>query len=288
MSLAESQSSRAGLVTQCLVDALRIRRIPASARYRRALQRANFALLARQLFSPRSARVRILGYTIRSQTLETLAFLFREVFVRRDYFFQTSVPAPFIIDAGGNVGMATVYFKTLYPDATILAFEPGPQAFRMLQENIRANGLTKVQALPHALGAREGTIDFYVDPDRPDSLLMSTLPRRMAKASHRVGMVRLSTFIDREVDFLKIDVEGAEEAVLGELAEADKLGLVRQMVVEYHHHIEPERDALAGMLRLLEQAGFGYQLTTRADVGLRASGGREFQDVLIYAYRKST
>ena len=98
-------------------------------------------------------------------------------------------------------------------------------------------------------------------------------------------MTRLSPYLEGPVDFLKLDVEGSERDVLQELADAGKLALVEQMVVEYHHHLEPGTDRLAAFLGLLEEHGFGYQLAAP----LRLPIARDtFQDVLVYAYRKKT
>ena len=96
--------------------------------------------------------------------------------------------------------------------------------------------------------------------------------------------VRLSECLDEEVDFLKMDIEGSETAVLHELSSSGKLRRIRQMAVEYHHHLRPEADDLSGFLRVLEESGFGYQLQTRCF--RRPLSGPRFQDVLIYAFRK--
>jgi hypothetical protein len=80
-----------------------------------------------------------------------------------------------------------------------------------------------------------------------------------------------------------MDIEGAEQQVLEDLASSGTLRRIRSMVIEYHHHIAPNDDALAQFLRLLEVHGFGYQL--RAP--LRDLTARdEFQDMLILAYRR--
>jgi hypothetical protein len=98
-----------------------------------------------------------------------------------------------------------------------------------------------------------------------------------------VEAVRLSEFVREEVDFLKMDIEGAEAEVLEELAEADKLRLVREMVIEYHHHIDPGEDHLGATLRLLEQNGFGYEIAAYPERPMRRE---RFLDLLVYAYRK--
>ena len=45
---------------------------------------------------------------------------------------------PVIMDGGANVGYAALYFAHAFPDATIIAVEPNPETFRILQENCAA------------------------------------------------------------------------------------------------------------------------------------------------------
>jgi hypothetical protein len=49
---------------------------------------------------------------------------------------------------------------------------------------------------------------------------------------------RLSEFISSEVDLIKIDVEGTEEAVMGDLVSTGKLRYAERLHLEYHHHID--------------------------------------------------
>ena len=86
-----------------------------------------------------------------------------------------------------------------------------------------------------------------------------------------------------DVELLKLDVEGAENAVMRELARSGKLQNVRQIHLEYHHHIDADVDALSTMLTLLEDPGFGYQVSARSR---RHGEPRIFQDIPIYGYRK--
>jgi hypothetical protein len=55
------------------------------------------------------------------------------------------------------------------------------------------------------------------------------------------------------------------------------------MAIEFHHHTVKNADALSQVLRLLEDAGFGYQIESGLE---RPFTGERFQDILIYAYRK--
>ena len=143
--------------------------------------------------------------------------------------------------------------------------------------------LWRTLSFPYALGSRDETIKFYraTEPGRSD-LTMSTLKARNEGSEINVCCGRLATFIVEEVDLLKIDVEGAEDQILHDLAESGKLGLIKQMHIEYHHHIDGGVNSLSKTIRLLEDEGFGYQL--------KANSGRwpmpSFQDISIYCYRK--
>jgi|SRR5215213_5790106 len=123
---------------------------------------------------------------------------------------------------------------------------------------------------------------------------MSTIRERgSGRAKTLVQQVKVSRFIDREVDFLKLDVEGAENAVLEDLVSSGAISNIDQMVVEYHHHIDKEKDAFSCFLAQLEESGFGYHISAgyaieEGQSQIAASPGGLFQDLQVYAYRKSS
>ena len=225
----------------------------------------------------------IAGFKTKFLDYPALSYLFREIFLGHEYYFTTKRDDPFIIDCGSNIGMSVLYFKMLYPEAHIEAFEPGEESYSCLEENVRSNLLSSIVTHEAALSNREGAMDFYYDPDNPGSLHMSTRRERMPKEMRRVDARILSNYINEKVDFLKIDVEGAETEVIKELIDSGKPGFVEQMVIEYHHHIQAEADTFSEMLSLLEDARFGYQI--EAHPGKPLSRG-QVQDILIYAYKK--
>jgi FkbM family methyltransferase len=67
------------------------------------------------------------------------------------YYFETDNPLPFIIDAGAQIGMSTLYFKKQYPGAEIVAIEPNTINFKLLEENIWENQLDNVTTIQAAL-----------------------------------------------------------------------------------------------------------------------------------------
>ena len=70
---------------------------------------------------------------------------------------------------------------------------------------------------------------------------MSMHHERLAGDEIIVPSRALSSVITREVDLLKMDIEGAETAVILELAASGKLKLIKQIHLEYHHHIWAKR-----------------------------------------------
>ena len=214
--------------------------------------------------------VKVLGWDLQVTDLPAFTFVFEEIFLRGDYRFGSRSAAPVIVDAGSNVGAAILYFKTLYPRATITAFEPDASVFEALSANVAAAGFSDVTLHRLALGDRPGSAAFVGD-------------RRHGEVggTGEIEVVRLSDHIDGPIDFLKLDVEGAETQVIKELAASGKLGTIEQMTIEYHHHLSGADDSLSVILGELEGGGFGYTIEARAP-----STSHGYQDVLIRAYRK--
>ena len=222
----------------------------------------------------------VAGYKIKALTYASLRSLLHEIFLDQDYYFLTDKESPLIIDCGSNIGASILYFKKLYPNARIIGFEPFPQAFQALRSNIEMNGLQNVTVFNLALSDKNGEQTLFYESASP--LRMSF--QRAQGGSISVGTTMLSKYIDQPVDLLKMDIEGAELHVIEELNETKRLPLIDQMIVEYHHHINKETDCLSRMLHILEDNKFGYQLR---GTFVRPSPKGQFQDILIYAYRKN-
>ena len=226
----------------------------------------------------------ILGFKVKFLRYYEFTYLFKEIFLDNEYYFVAGKKNPYIIDCGSNIGMSILYFKMLYPNSRIVAFEPLEETYFCLNENVKNNHLNSIVTHNVALSNRKGTIDLYYDKENTGCLRTSTKQERMPKQRRSVAVTLLSKHIDEDVDFLKIDIEGAELEVLEEVNSAGKLGYIKQMVIEYHHHVLRESDVFSKILRLLEDAGFGYQIESKLRRPLMRE---EYQDIIVYAYRKN-
>src|SRR5207247_4266558 len=156
-------------------------------------------------------------------SVSSLAFLHNEIFVKLAYYFRARRPDPLIVDGGSNIGMSVLFFKALYPDARVVAFEPAAPAHHLLVANVEANRLADVEVHRAALGRENGVVAFYEDPEDPATFRMSTRRERIPGGETTVEQRRLSEFLGGEVDLVKLDVEGAEADVLDDLVESGAL-----------------------------------------------------------------
>jgi FkbM family methyltransferase len=222
-------------------------------------------LAMRSLGRSSEGRVNLAGFVVHFSDLHQLIQLFREIFVKRVYYCQLG-RAPTIIDAGANIGIATLFFKSQYPHATIIAFEPDPDAFQYLRRNIALNRLTGVHPHHAALGDRDGTVTLYSSSSMARGDIGASAIRQHVTYFHNSGQIlertvrceRLSAYVDREIDLLKLDVEGSEARVLTELGQL--LTLVRQVVMEYHYHFTYRDNPLSAIVSAMEQCGHVYKI----------------------------
>ena len=235
------------------------------------------------LLGARPKKEKIFGFKLSFFSYPAFLMSFDEIFIKKDYYFNAEKTSPRIIDCGANIGLATIFFKKLYPKSRIISFEPDKRVFEMLKKNTEINKLESVELHNKAVSGSEGKIMFYFDQKNPASLAMSTDKKRMPKASVKVNATMLSKHIKEEVDFLKMDIEGAEGIVIEEMSSKNKLRLIKEMVIEYHHHIDKKKDNLSKILGILEKNNFGYHISSAPD-GIAQKA--KFQDILIYAYKK--
>ncbi|HEX2644280.1 MAG TPA: FkbM family methyltransferase [Thermoanaerobaculia bacterium] len=200
--------------------------------------------------------IELMGYRLRYADLLTLCPQWHDLFVAGAYRFQAAGPAPRILDAGANVGLASLYFKRLYPRARITAYEADPAIHALLRDNLAANGAADVEAVQAAVWTRAGSLDFRCEGSDSGAVVdpAAGLDPDLPGPIRSVPAVRLRDVLEREpVDLLKLDIEGAEAAVLADCAGA--LREVRALIAEVHE-FDPARRRTPEILALLAEAGF--------------------------------
>lgn len=184
-----------------------------------------------------------------------------EVIDQQIYKFESNNLKPKIIDCGANIGLSIIFFKRLFEDAKIIAFEPDPVIFDTLKKNIQSFDLDNVELINKALWKNEGEISFFsegADGGRIDDKIYGEGKLISLKTT------QLSNYIDGPIDFLKIDIEGAETEVIKECQH--KLHLVENIFIEYHSMVDSQQ-TLAEILDILKRNGFRYYIS---QIGIRS------------------
>ena len=198
-------------------------------------------------------KTKLFGRTIQADCAFWYIHGLKELFIENNYKFNSDKDCPIIIDCGSNIGLSIIYFKKLFPNAKITGFEPDKSIFKILKDNLNTFGYDDVELVNKAVFTNNGTISFLAsgnvggricsDKDRENTIQLNT--------------VRLKDFLDKEVDFLKIDIEGAEYEVIMDCK--DKLKNVANLFIEYHS-MEKNEQTLDKILKAVKDAGFKYYI----------------------------
>lgn len=180
----------------------------------------------------------------------SFASAFEAIFEHHIYRFVPTGSPPRVVDCGANVGLGIVYWKSAFPDCVITAFEPDASAFGALTTNCA--GYDDVELVKAAVWTRDGEAAFV-----PDGADAGRLQAGGGAAAVEVPTVRLRDRLPRALDLLKLDIEGAEVAVLEDCA--DRLDGVENLFVEYHSFASRPQD-LEVLLGTISGSGFRWHI----------------------------
>lgn len=159
------------------------------------------------------------------------AHIFYEIFLQDQYPKALLRNARTVVDVGANIGLFSYYARLQAPKARILAIEADPDTFAVLDINLAHQN---VERLHRAAASEVGAIDFYSSEISGWSSRYAVLgakdARKVSVPAEPLSATLGVLGVDR-IDFLKIDVEGAEYDVL--LGDRDLWSIpIRHLLVE--------------------------------------------------------
>jgi len=198
--------------------------------------------------------IKACGKLINYKSNEELIHCLKEIFFENIYKFHSEKKNPLIIDCGAHIGMSLLYFKQQYPNATVLAFEPDINNFELLKKNINEWKFYDVHIFQNPVWISNDEINFQASGAMGGKISGKS---ETPDSNIKLKAIRLYEVLDKEVDFLKIDIEGAEYEVIKDCKQ--KLHLVNNLFVEYHSTFE-EQSNLIEILQIINDAGFKFYI----------------------------
>lgn len=155
---------------------------------------------------------------------------------------------PLIVDCGANIGLTSIWYAHLYPDARIIAIEPEPDNFALLAKNV--SGYPNIKPIMAAVSDHTGRVSltndgtdpwaWRVEEDQIGETALTTIPEVLAQEPGSALFI------------VKIDIEGAEEFLFR--SNTDWAVDVPLIVFESHDWLFPGRGTAHAILsRLVEQ-----------------------------------
>jgi FkbM family methyltransferase len=158
------------------------------------------------------------------------ASLLGEILLRLEYDFELSKSPGIIVDAGANIGFASIFYSGKYPASRIIAIEPESSNFTLLKKNTaNYSNITPV----HAALWSENEVVKVIDPGVGQWGFQTYARGAVSSARHCAevpGMTvdKLMSDLNLDhIDLLKVDIEGAEKEVFENSSSwIDKIGMI--------------------------------------------------------------
>ena len=182
-------------------------------------------------------------------------WVIKETCLDRDYeHYGTALKTGWtIVDIGGGLGDFTV-FAARVADSDVHVYEPFPESYSLLQENLRHNQLENVQVYAEAVSGEQGQLHLATGTG---VAVRHSTAQNDEDADLAVGAVTLANVIERlkskHIDFLKMDCEGGEYDILLK-ADDTSLDAITHICMEYHDNLTPHTHH--ELVQFLSEKGF--------------------------------
>jgi FkbM family methyltransferase len=181
-----------------------------------------------------------------------------EILLGGCYDFNSTKPSPRILDCGAHVGIGVRRWREQFPTANITAFEADPEIASLLKQNLKHLNDQQTKVVHAAAWVSNGSIGFKrtgADNGHVSAQSTDLIPSR-----------DLSEFCSEPIDLLKLDIEGAEEAVLNHLDKTGALNNVQRLICEWHEWTTASPTLHRALERLVAN-GFVYRISGAGCLG---------------------
>jgi FkbM family methyltransferase len=161
-----------------------------------------------------------------------------------------------VLDIGAHIGAFSVLAATRARDVTVYSYEPFPDNFNLLKENIGLNQLENVKPFPLAVAGSGGKRKLFImGQDSHSHSLLAETTIHIVVDSITLPEIFGGNNIET-CSFLKLDCEGAEYEILFNTPE-EYFNRIKRIFLEYHPYMEEEHSYSSDKLvTFLKDRGF--------------------------------
>jgi len=163
---------------------------------------------------------------------------FEQVFLHRQYRLLDRLEKPrLIVDAGANIGCASLYFAREYPNAHIVSIEPEDSNFEMLERNTKH--LEKLTRIKAALWNKSTYLEIENPRDEKWSIRVRESHTAETQTIKAITVPEILSMTGaKQIDILKLDIESSEKELFESNYDLwlDRVGVI---FVELHDWIRP-------------------------------------------------
>ncbi len=202
---------------------------------------------------PIVTQVRSLGRPIILRPLSSDVAVLKQIFVQGEYDITFDFEPNAILDGGANCGLSTVFFANRYPRSKIVAVEPDTNNFELLIRNV--DGIPNIVPVNAAIWSEDSYATEVSGTQDTWSFQFREAPRGTSGGVTALSIHTLAaqTQLDN-FDIVKLDIEGAEKALLE--SNYSWLSSAKVLIIEVHERYAPGITAL-----LTERATqFGFEV----------------------------
>jgi len=141
-----------------------------------------------------------------------------------------------VLDLGAYAGWFTLLFSRLVGNSGhVYSFEPLPEIFEILKENVKINNLQNVSVFPYAISNSSGKAKFSLNKKQvADSRLNS---KSLTKNVFEVDTITLDEFCEKNkiiIDYIKMDVQGSEPKVFEGMQKSISANSKMKIIFEFY------------------------------------------------------
>ncbi|MFO0892156.1 MAG: FkbM family methyltransferase [Isosphaeraceae bacterium] len=201
-------------------------------------------------------------------------FVCHQIFIEREYACLDDLTHPgLILDCGANVGYSSAYFLSRFPDCSVIAVEPDPGNFEVLELNLAPFG-SRARTVRAAIWSHPTGLKISESKYRDGREWSCQVAECGPEEDPTVIAVDIPTLLrdsGRErISLLKMDIEGAEAVVFSRGYES-WIDLVDNIAIELHYD-SPFGDAPRAFHDAIAGRGFATSRSGELTICRRPAG----------------